>query len=183
MRGVLKIKNTLTDLFKSAGYVHEQAFLQTNGDDPDWPIWYAEILKDKINNLLDTQFSLSNIVYFLIQFENDRRLFLEKNDWPSFYADKMIDKLPLYAKKNEIGKISLYYASFCPYCAVIIDKLKSLKHEIMLRDIYENAGYHQELVNERGKAIVPALKIQLQSDTERWYTEATEIVIFLENLA
>jgi len=34
-------RQQLMQLFRHAGSAHHQAFLATNGDDPDWPAFYA----------------------------------------------------------------------------------------------------------------------------------------------
>lgn len=175
-------KEELIKLFVVAGKAHESAFADRDGEDEDWPLWYAEFLKEKINKLLNTKISLSNLVYFLIQFENERNLWSENSEWTSFYSERLINKIPLYAIRNDIEQISLFYATYCPFCASIMEKIKTLKiKNIILRDIYDNSGYHQELINERGKAIVPALKIRISDKNEIWYVDPNEIIVFLEN--
>jgi hypothetical protein len=34
----------LAALFKQTGEAHHEAFLDTDGDDPEWPLWYAKYL-------------------------------------------------------------------------------------------------------------------------------------------
>ena len=41
------LTHSLENLFRETGQAHHQAFLSTNGADPDWPIWYAGYLVDK----------------------------------------------------------------------------------------------------------------------------------------
>ena len=43
VRDHLKFGNPLKEVAKA----HHQAFVETDGEDPDWPIWYAgELLED-----------------------------------------------------------------------------------------------------------------------------------------
>ena len=43
----------LAELFKKTGQAHHQAFIETDGEDPDWPIWYANYLGDRLTPFLD----------------------------------------------------------------------------------------------------------------------------------
>ncbi len=56
----------LTDLLLEAGHQHHQAYIDTDGDDPEWPIWYAEYLVDKLPPVLGQALTKSRIVYQLI---------------------------------------------------------------------------------------------------------------------
>jgi hypothetical protein len=38
----------LTELFIQTGQAHHQAFVDTSGSDPDWPIWYASYLREQL---------------------------------------------------------------------------------------------------------------------------------------
>ena len=38
----------LAELFKQTGEAHHQAFLETDGEDPEWAIWYAGYLQDRL---------------------------------------------------------------------------------------------------------------------------------------
>ncbi|MEO0337847.1 MAG: hypothetical protein AAF242_01405 [Bacteroidota bacterium] len=58
----------LTDLLLEAGHQHHQAFIEVDGDDPEWPIWYAEYLVDKLPAVLGKELTKSRIVYLLIHF-------------------------------------------------------------------------------------------------------------------
>ena len=38
----------LEELFREVGEAHHQAYIETDGDDPEWPLWYADYLRDKL---------------------------------------------------------------------------------------------------------------------------------------
>ena len=37
-------RTRIAELFRAAGQAHERAFAATNGEDPEWPVWYARHL-------------------------------------------------------------------------------------------------------------------------------------------
>src|SRR3954471_10797358 len=38
----------LEGLFHEVGEAHHQAYIETDGADPEWPLWYADYLRDKL---------------------------------------------------------------------------------------------------------------------------------------
>jgi len=82
-----ELASRLTALFEEAGQAHHKAFIKTNGDDPEWPIWYAEYLQPKLSALLQTSFTKSELVYLLIKAEKERRENQAKPAWSEYYAD------------------------------------------------------------------------------------------------
>jgi len=42
----------LAALFKETGDAHHEAFLETDGEDPEWPLWYAKYLQDRLTPFL-----------------------------------------------------------------------------------------------------------------------------------
>ena len=56
----------LEELFREASEAHHQAYIETDGADPEWPLWYADYLRDKLALLLDATFTNSELVYMLI---------------------------------------------------------------------------------------------------------------------
>ena len=59
----------LLELLEAAGPAHHQAFIATDGEDPEWPLWYAEYLQEGMSAALDTPFTKSRITYLLISIE------------------------------------------------------------------------------------------------------------------
>ncbi len=76
----------LTDLFRETGRAHHQAFLATDGDDPEWPLWYADFLLDRLKDLLAARFTRSELVYLLVWADRDHARQAPGADWPAFYA-------------------------------------------------------------------------------------------------
>ncbi|MEM8899101.1 MAG: hypothetical protein AAGC85_13390 [Bacteroidota bacterium] len=86
----LQKKQKLAELFLETGKAHHQAFLDTDGDDPEWPHWYAEYLKEKLPAMLGTQMTRSKIVYELIRLDEEG--LPTALDWTQVYAGKLMDK-------------------------------------------------------------------------------------------
>ena len=76
----------LPDLFREAGRAHHKAFISTNGEDPEWPIWYAEFLVSSLNSRLGTSLTKSELVYHLVKVEKDRSQDRSGPDWPAYYT-------------------------------------------------------------------------------------------------
>ena len=78
---------SLTDLFREAGNAHHKAFEQANGEDPEWPSWYADFLHERIVSLIHKRLTKSELIYFFVL--ADRTFNKEKatSDWPEFYAE------------------------------------------------------------------------------------------------
>lgn len=83
----------LTALFRESGPAHHQAYIETNGDDPEWPLWYANYLHERLNNLLDTKLTKSELVYWLISVEKDRQKNTPQAYWPDYYAHFFLEQV------------------------------------------------------------------------------------------
>jgi hypothetical protein len=84
----------LEELFHEASEAHHQAYIETDGADPEWPLWYADYLQDKLAPLLDATFTKSELVYMLILVANEQPLTAPGANWARYYAKKF---LSLYA--------------------------------------------------------------------------------------
>ena len=86
-----KIK-ALTDLFRQAGAAHHEAFKATNGDDADWPIWYAEYLIDKLPAHLDLKLNKSDLIYALMRLDKEIKSEAPGADWARYYAKSLLNR-------------------------------------------------------------------------------------------
>ncbi|HEX6303875.1 MAG TPA: hypothetical protein VFZ76_06780 [Anaerolineales bacterium] len=76
----------LEELFRETGKAHHQAFIETDGADPDWPIWYAEYACEKLARLLKANFTKSELVYLIVAAEKERGLRAPGSDWPVYFT-------------------------------------------------------------------------------------------------
>ncbi len=77
----------IADLFTEAGEAHHQAYLATDGEDPEWPIWYAGYVKDRLNEILDAGFTQSEIVHHLVAADREGG----PGPWQMSYAARLVD--------------------------------------------------------------------------------------------
>ena len=52
----------LADLLAETGQRHHEAFVEVGGEDPEWPMWYAEYMLEPITRILDTAPTRSKLV-------------------------------------------------------------------------------------------------------------------------
>lgn len=76
----------LAALFRETAEAHQAAFAACDGEDPEWPLWYAAHLQARLNALLGNDLTKSEIVWGLVSAENERQE-EEDDDWSMFYAD------------------------------------------------------------------------------------------------
>ena len=77
---------SLTELFRQAGPAHHQANVETDGIDPEWPLWYADYLWEPLGRLLQRNFNKSELVYLLVLVDKEHRVKAPGADWPTYYA-------------------------------------------------------------------------------------------------
>lgn len=78
-------------LLREAQKEHHQAHIETDGYHPDWAIWYAEYLFDKLPKFLSQEMIRSEIIYNLVLL--DKRYSEEKPEikWTEFYARYLLE--------------------------------------------------------------------------------------------
>jgi hypothetical protein len=76
----------LAALFRETGRAHHQAFIQTAGEDPEWPLWYADYLQEKLGKLLSAKFTKSELIYLLVTAAGEQTLNAPGADWAQYYA-------------------------------------------------------------------------------------------------
>lgn len=76
----------IAGLLREAARAHHQAFLATDGEDPEWPIWYAGYLQAPLAESLEMALTRSEIVHTLVEADRAYREQAPGEDWPLFYA-------------------------------------------------------------------------------------------------
>lgn len=77
----------LTAMFEKAGPVHHQAYIETDGEDADWPLWYADYLYDDLKKLTGFLFTKSELVWFLVEADRRYRTKSSQQHWAESYAE------------------------------------------------------------------------------------------------
>lgn len=89
--GSLPRMNGLADLLRRTGDDHHQAFMQTDGEDPEWPLWYAEYLEDKLPDYIGRRPTQGEIVYLLLAAVKAQEAAGNSDPWPEYYAQFILD--------------------------------------------------------------------------------------------
>lgn len=82
----------LADLLKEIGSAHHQAFIATDGADPEWPLWYADYLEKRLPELLGQNLTKSEIVYLLVLLSKRQPVQAPDADWTEYYAAYIVEK-------------------------------------------------------------------------------------------
>ena len=175
------LRTHLVDLFREAGRAHHESFAATGGDDPDWPIWYADYLQEPFAERVGMNFYKSQLIYCLMNANFEHQARSPESDWSEYYADQLLERCAPSETPAE-DKLALYHFSGCPFCSMVRANIERLGVEVELRDIFENAQYRDELVEARGRATVPVLRISSPNGEERWVPESRDIVSYLEKI-
>ncbi len=79
-------REAIVQILQETAAAHHAAFIETDGLDPEWPLWYAENLKDKLPPLLETDLTISEITYLMVHLSKLQASEAPDEPWPSFYA-------------------------------------------------------------------------------------------------
>ena len=82
----------LANLLNETAEAHHKAFAATNGEDAEWPIWYADYLLDKMRRMLNSKFTKSELIYILVSAEKENGRMAPGAHWPRFYANFIVSR-------------------------------------------------------------------------------------------
>ena len=82
----------LADLFRECSEARQRAFRDTDGEDPEWPRWYADQLMDRLSKRLRASFTKSELVYLLLAANREQEFRAPGADWPGYYAKFFYDR-------------------------------------------------------------------------------------------
>jgi len=166
-------------LLTETGRAHHQAFLATDGEDPEWPLWYAGFLQQPLGALLEVPFTRSQLVYCLMFAEYERGARDPDVAWQNYYAEHLIDRYAP-AELPETDALALYHFPMCPFCMMVRRTVDKLGIAVELRDIHADTEHRKALIAARGRATVPVLRIASPGGEERWMPESRDIIRYLK---
>lgn len=76
----------LAELLREAGRVHHQAFADVDGADPDWPLWYASYLLERLRLRFGLDLTRSDLVTALVLAAEDHARQTPDTEWAVHYA-------------------------------------------------------------------------------------------------
>jgi glutaredoxin len=79
-----------------------------------------------------------------------------------------------------VEKLALYHYVGCPFCSIVSGAIDRLGIDVELRDIFENPQFRRDLIDARGRATVPVLRIISEEGEDHWMGESLDIVDQLE---
>lgn len=173
------LKDKFIELLRSADKAHFLAFQDVNGENPEWPIWYADYLLQPLSQLLDGSFTRSLLVYCLMNAEFERKVMAPDTDWALFLAEHFIEHFQICDNSKE-NHLALYHTPSCPFCVYVSAAIKRLGLEVELLDIFADSRHYNDLIGVRNRATVPVLRITSPDGESRWLPESRDIVHYLE---
>jgi len=174
-----QLHETLADLFQTTAQAHHAAFAATAGEDPDWPIWYADHLQKPLAAKAQMDLHKSRLIYCLMNADFEQAARAPDANWAKFYADEFVAR---YAPSETPAKdkLALYYLATCPFCIRVLSAIDRLGVDVELREIHEHAKFRDELIGVRGRPTVPVLRITAPGGENRWMPESADIIAYLE---
>lgn len=82
----IQIRDAIIDTLVETAEAHHKAFSATEGEDPDWPIWYADHLLNNMHKLLKANFTKSELIYLLVKADKEMGVYAPSAEWHSYYA-------------------------------------------------------------------------------------------------
>ena len=82
----------LARLFRDVGAAHHQAFAATNGEDSEWPAWYAAYLTPRLGDLVAAQLSPDRVAADLVIVDREYRDAGSPLAWPEYYVEWFLRK-------------------------------------------------------------------------------------------
>lgn len=76
----------LADLLTETGQAHHQAYLESDGVDPEWSSWYGPYLQTKIGDRLGRRVTRSELIYLLLKAQREHDAAEDGSPWSLYYA-------------------------------------------------------------------------------------------------
>lgn len=85
-------RTDVIELMEAAGAAHHAAFAHVNGEDDEWPMWYARFARDKLNTILPGNITESQLVYALVKADKAFKVQQPETTWQVYYADLILSE-------------------------------------------------------------------------------------------
>ena len=77
------------ELLGETAAAHHEAFSETNGEDAEWPLWYATYLVDRLRAASSFAGTRSELVYWIVKLDRDYADADSAIPWQRFYATRL----------------------------------------------------------------------------------------------
>jgi hypothetical protein len=85
-------QQTLKELFDATAEAHHRAFIAVDGADPDWPLWYADYMHERLAAILGARLTKSELVYLLVALDREVQREAPGANWQSYYARTLVQR-------------------------------------------------------------------------------------------
>lgn len=85
-------QKVLGELFTAAAEAHHHAFSDVDGADPDWPLWYADYMHERLAAILEARLTKSELVYLLISLDREVQRVAPGANWQNYYAKALLQR-------------------------------------------------------------------------------------------
>lgn len=174
-----ELRDAIAAILTETARAHDEAFAASDGEDPDWPVWYANYARDKIAETAGMEFTKSQLVYCLMKADVEHQARSPESDWAEFYSTEMVEHCAA-SIEPEKDHLALYHLESCPFCLMVRAAIDKLGVDVELRSITQDPDHYDDLVEARGRATVPVLRISSPGGDERWMPESRDIIDYLE---
>lgn len=79
----------LAEVCTEAGARHHAAFIDSDGVDPEWPLFYAAHIQTRLWDRLGVLLTRSELVHVLVGGDLAMRAGVETDEWPQVYARRL----------------------------------------------------------------------------------------------
>lgn len=83
----------LAELLMETGHHHHQAYISSDGIDPEWALWYSGYLQSRIWDAFGEIPTRSRLIQLLLSAEEEFNSTNQEGPWPPYYAAYMTERL------------------------------------------------------------------------------------------
>jgi NAD(P)H-hydrate epimerase len=83
----------VAELLLETGHHHHQAYVDSDGVDPEWALWYSGYLQSRLWDRAGSLPTRSLLVHLLLSAERDHAASTGEVPWPQFYAGVILAAL------------------------------------------------------------------------------------------
>lgn len=124
----------IAQLLLQTGQAHHAAYFEADGDDPDWPLWYADYLQERLPPLLGEELTTSELVYLIIDLDRHHKTEEPDSPWHQYYARGLIER------HQQPGITGIDIPSLTTKQMIEVDRSMIEDYQINLTQMMENAG-------------------------------------------
>jgi hypothetical protein len=84
----------LEEVMAAVGPAHHAAFIETDGDDPEWALWYARHTLSDVREILGLpDLTESRLIWAFVSADDASAGAELEVPWPRFYAERFVEVL------------------------------------------------------------------------------------------